>query len=147
MGDRALADQISASDPAVQRRMVVELTTQVLGIVPVVGAQETIEALLAARYGDSPLRQWLESQGDHADSERLAAEEDLQRAQLDGRDAVPFDARRRQRRNVARAYILAYYALDPDPDEAAQESVYEASFILDKADLTARVLAVLNATA
>ncbi|GAA1714814.1 hypothetical protein [Fodinicola feengrottensis] len=36
---------------------------------------------------------------------------------------------------MARAHILAYYALDPDPDEAAQETVYEASFIVQKAAL------------
>ncbi|WP_163508189.1 hypothetical protein [Fodinicola acaciae] len=146
MGDRALADRITAAGPAAQRQVADDLAAHVLSVVPIAGAQETLDALRAAQYGDSPLRHWLESQGDQADSERLAAEEDLQQAQLYGQDTAPLDAQRRQWRNTARAYILAFYALDPDPDEAAQETVYEASFILDKTDLTTRVQASLNAT-
>ncbi|WP_279580019.1 hypothetical protein [Fodinicola feengrottensis] len=144
MGDRAVADRITAAGQSAQRQVAAAVTAYVLNLVPITGAQELLAALSAGEYGDSPLRQWLETQGDEADSERLMREEDIQQAQQDGRDITRLDQERRRWRNVARAHILAYYALDPDSDEAAQEVVYEASFILDKSDLTALVQATLN---
>lgn len=129
-----LAALVQTADAPMQRRIATETVRFAFSASPIKTAEaEVLDAMNAGQYGDSPLREWL-------NSEWLEAEARSDEAVEAGRDADGF-----AHSLHARALGVARRALDADPAAAATGSVYEATFTAhpdtDVASVVRRVLA------
>lgn len=113
-----LIEPIASATAATQRRIALDTVRFAFSASPRKdGEAETVAALTAGQFGDSPLRQWLEQEAKNAEARSGDA------------DAVGDSAGAYGHSQYARALGVSRRALDTDPAEAAFGAVYEASFL------------------
>jgi hypothetical protein len=113
-----LVEPIESATSETQRRIAADAVRFAFSASPrKEGEAETVSALTAGQFGDSPLRQWLEQEAKNA--EALSADADIAG---DSSGAYGHS-------QYARALGVSRRALDADPAEAAFGAVYEASFV------------------
>lgn len=128
-----LADQIEQLDAAAQRRVALVVLERVAQAVP--GIHDAVEVVRAGDYGRADVRDSLENAALAFEDDVFEAEDELQQAQDAGHDHAAELVRYKTARGAQCAYMAAYFALSNDPNEAAQETSYEARYVLPEADV------------
>ncbi len=112
-----LAAKISEASPSMQREIALRVVELLFAEADErAGTAETMAALRAGHFGDSPLRTWLLEYGSAADK--------LARQAWKANDKAKTD----QEQAKASAFKAAHYALSEDSEQAALEVVYVGRF-------------------
>lgn len=127
-----LSERLANAGGPAQRRIAEMLADRAIQLVPFRRADEVLLAIRDGAYGAGELRNWLRAQSDVVHSEALQAD---QRGDASAQE---------EWFTLARAIGTAYYALDADPNAAAQGAAYESLFLGTDGEAEALIAAALE---
>lgn len=143
--ERDRSERLSAAGTHVQRRLALVLLTYVSERHPLDLIEEARLALTSGGQDTAQLRERLGATSDATGDQEADLNDEIAQKRERGEPVSPEDETRSNNLgSLIAAYDTAYAALDPNPDLAAQEAAYSATYATSREEVTALFEATLR---